>query len=162
MGKLLTYDPRAAEYIIRTELEELARRIRERLEVTGTNASGKTSRSLRVVTSDTEGVLFGRKFFQGVETGRAGGRVPRKFREIILQWMNDKGVHADDGNDGRMAYLIARKIARMGTSLYRRGGRNDIYSQEIPRTTESINKRFSELITTTIHNIHLNATGDIK
>lgn len=162
MGKILTYDPRAAEFIIRTELSDLARRIRERLEVTGTNASGKTSRSLRVVVSDTAGTLYGRKFFQGVETGRAGGKVPKNFRAIILQWMEDKGVHAEDGNDGRMAYLIARKIAKMGTSLYRRGGRNDIYSQEIPKTTENLNKRFSELITTTIHNIHLNATGVIK
>lgn len=162
MGKLLTYDPRAASVILQGELDFLVQRIRENLAATGTNASGKTSRSLTVTVTDTEGKLTGRGFFQGVETGRRGGRVPRNFEDIILQWMEDKGVHSASGNDEQMASSIAWKIRRKGTLLYRMGGRADIYSQEIPETIENVKKRFSELIQTTIHNIHLKTLGKIK
>ncbi len=131
--------------LLTSALEDAKLKIQQNLEATGTNASGRTSASLSVEVDDATGTLYGRQAFGTVETGRRAGRVPAGFRQIIYQWMQDKGVHADvSGNrsqrsaDMSMAYLIARKIANEGSKLYRDGGRDDIYSNVLPLTIERI------------------------
>lgn len=143
-------------YIVREELEALAEKIRENHRKAGQVASGRTLRSIRVVMSENGGTLYGRAFFGTLETGRKGGRVPRNFKDIILQWMKDKGIHADDGNDKGMAWLIAQKIRKEGTALFRKGGRSDIYSKEIPITIENIVRRMSKKFSEEIEHINLN------
>ena len=58
-------------------------------------------------------------------------KVPRFFHDIIDQWISDKGLSLN-------AWAVAYKIIHEGTKLYRDGGRDDIYSNEIPKTLESI------------------------
>jgi len=65
--------------------------------------------------------------------------VPRGFYQIIQKWVEDKGIHVD--NPKSFAYLLARKIANEGTELYRRGGREDIYSHDIEETIKEIMNR---------------------
>lgn len=162
----MTYDPQAASVIIREELEMLAWRIQSNLASTGTNATGKTSRSLRVEVDENGGRLIGRPFFHGAETGRGKGGVPRNFHSIILAWMEAKGVHADDGDDDGFARGIEWKIRKKGTNLFLRGGRADIYTNEIPRTTKNISERLSRLIATKFIDINQTIgrriTGTIK
>lgn len=148
--------------IVREELEALAQRIRANHQKAGQVASGRTLKSIRVDVSGDEGTLYGRAYFGVLETGRRAGRVPRNFQQIILQWMKDKGVHADpipykrkasatwqpkytaqERGDRSLAGAIARKIQTEGSSLYRSGGRTDIYSNEIPVTTERILQRLA-------------------
>lgn len=131
--------------ILLSALSSAKEQIQRNLADTGTNASGKTSQSLAVAVTDTSGELSGRFAFGTVETGRKGGKVPSGFRDIIYQWMQDKGVHAEaqgrrsqESADRSMAYLIARKIAREGSKLYREGGRKDIYSNVLPITIERV------------------------
>lgn len=149
-GNLLTYDGKAPSTILRDELELLKVHIQQNLASSGTNASGKTSESLRVEVDEHGGKLIGRPFFHGVETGRGPGGVPRNFQAIILDWMNAKGVHADDGDDQGMAQGIAWKIRRQGTSLWRRtkdsGGIKTIYTNELQITMQNIQQRLSYLI----------------
>lgn len=139
---MITIDVRR---LLTSALEEAKVKIQQNLADTGTNASGRTSASLSVEVDGNTGTLYGRQAFGTVETGRKPGRVPAGFRQIIYQWMQDKGVHADvTGNrsqssaDMSMAYLIARKIADEGSKLYRDGGRDDIYSNVLPLTIERI------------------------
>lgn len=146
--------------ILRNALELARDDIRANLATTGTNASGRTSASLEVTVGDNTATLWGRQAFGTVETGRRGGRVPRGFRHIIYDWMQDKGVHATiTGNrsqrsaDMSMAYLIARKIQREGSSLYRRGGREDIYSNVLPATISTIREQISDIYIQTIKSI---------
>lgn len=145
-GNLYTFDPQTPSAIIKEELELLAMRIQANLASTGTNASGRTSKSLHVEMDNDGGRLMGRGFFSTTETGRNKGGAPGGFYYIIRQWMKDKGVHADDGNDNRMAYFISRKIPREGSKLFRDGGRADIYSNEIPKTIEAISERILGII----------------
>lgn len=145
--------------ILYRALHEAKTRIQQNLATTGTNASGKTSRSLEVVVDENSGTLFGRQAFGTVETGRRAGRVPYGFTEIIYQWMQDKGVHAKSigrssqrSADRSMAYHIAKKIEREGSKLYREGGRVDIYSNVLPVTIEQVKRE-----TTNVYIININS-----
>lgn len=144
--------------ILTEELGTLRATIINNIRSTGQWASGKTAASMAVMVSGSIGELVGRKAFGTLETGRRGGRVPRNFHDIIYDWMQAKGVHAQpmpyktnrphkyseqERGDRTMAYFIAKTIRREGTRLYRDGGRDDVYSRAIPITIERINSRLS-------------------
>lgn len=149
--------------IIADELERLKERIIANMRAQGAVASGRTIRSLKVVMSYEGGALVSEQQmpFGVLETGRRGGKIPYGFAGIIYQWMQDKGVHAtakpykrnvphkyseQERADRSMAAAIAVAIARSGSRLYRMGGRDTIYSNEIPRTVENIERRITGII----------------
>lgn len=104
--------------------------IRANMVSTGTNATGKSSQSLRfeVVEDGTKTILriLGKEFFAVVETGRKAtpqyDKPSKEFVASIREWAKAKGL--PEGS----AYGIARSIHKKGTSLFRQGGRQDIYS----------------------------------
>ena len=91
---------------------------------------------------DNYGQLTGRKYFGTLETGRKPGNVPANFSNIILKWMQSKGINVPKPKS--FAYLVARKIRIEGTVLYRAGGRSDIYSEEINKTIPKLVKRLGK------------------
>ena len=141
--------------VIQEELESLKKRIIDNHLSAGQKASGRTIASMHVESSDDGGVLFGRRAFGTLETGRRGGRVPKGFYHIILQWVRDKGIQVEKPKT--FAYFVSKKIAREGTSLFRQGGRDDIYSNEIPKTTESVLSRITGLLGASVEHINLNS-----
>lgn len=163
--------------ILGEELEELRKRIIANHLRAGQKASGRTAASLHAVVSEDEGVLYGRTAFGVLETGRKGGKVPMGFQDIIRQWMKDKGIKADpipyktnrphkytpeQRGEMSLSYLIARKIRREGTSLFKRGGRDDIYSSVIPEVTDRIGARFLRMMHAKIESIKLNKKTVIR
>lgn len=144
-----------ARKVISEELNNLRQKIIDNHLKAGQKASGRTINSLRVEVGGDVGILFGRKAFGTLEMGRRGGRVPKGFYRIILQWMQDKGIRVEKPKT--FAYFVARKIAREGTKLYRQGGRDDIYSNEIPKTEESVLSRITGLISAEVESINLNS-----
>lgn len=163
--------------ILREELEVLRGKIIAQHVAAGQKASGRTMQSMRVEVSEDEGVLFGRQAFGTLETGRKGGRVPMGFHKIIRQWMKDKGIDAapipyktnrphkytpEERGAMSLAWFISQKIRKEGTSLFRKGGRADIYSNVIPETTERIMNRFLEVMNARISTIKLNKKMVIK
>lgn len=144
-----------ARKVVQEELESLKKRIIDNHLRAGQKASGKTIASMHVESSDDGGVLFGRKAFGTLETGRRGGRVPKGFYHIILQWVRDKGIQVEKPKT--FAYFVAKKIAREGTSLFRQGGRDDIYSNEIPKTTDSVLSRITGLLGASVESININS-----
>ena len=133
-----------ARKILLSELRTLKGHIAQNIHNAGANASGRTIASMLVTLDNGEdgtytGELTGRAFFGALETGAKPWRnqythPPKFFREIIQRWIDDKGLALS-------AYLVARKIMRTGTALYREGGRDTIYSREIPKAIERINER---------------------
>ncbi len=106
--------------------------IRENLSSTGTDASKKTSQSLRYeIISDSSTTslrIIGKPFFAVVETGRKPTpdyKPSKQFVASIREWLKAKG-----GEEGA-AYAIARTIHQKGTKLYQQGGRTDIFSNVI-------------------------------
>lgn len=144
--------------------------MRENLAKTNTNASGRTSASLRVVMTNTGGEIWGRRYFRGVEQGRAGGKVPHNFTSIIEQWILDKGLPVqaiqykrkpsakwspkytpEERGLRQMASAIAHTIEKSGTSLYRSGGRKDIFTNVIEENKPAILQVAKEIITTNLY-----------
>jgi hypothetical protein len=151
-------------------LDKMVAEMRENLAKTNTNASGRTSASLRVVMTNTGGEIWGRRYFRGVEQGRAGGKVPHNFTSIIRQWILDKGLPVqaiqykrkpsakwqpkytpEERGLRQMASAIAHTIEKSGTSLYRKGGRQDIFTNVIEENKTDILKVAKEIITTNLY-----------
>ena len=104
--------------------QDYVKRIRENLSQTGTDASGKTSQSVsyRATESGFE-VVGGREFFPTVETGsKPSTKKPgRKMIESISLWKEIRSLQASP-------WAIAVSILKRGSSLWRKGGRKNIYS----------------------------------
>jgi hypothetical protein len=169
----------AFETILTEELEALKGTIIANMEAAGQVASRRTIESMKVVVSEEEGTLYG-GLPDGApigtfETGRGPGGVPAGFPAIILQWMDDKGIHAepipykrqpsdkwqpkyDPQTRGNMAMAgaIAHTIETQGTKLHRDGGRADIYSPAIAEAVDRIGYRLLGIISTEIEHINLN------
>jgi hypothetical protein len=144
--------------ILEYELNAFKQRVIENHIRAGQKTSGRTISSLRVEITSDGGIVWGRKPFATLETGRKGGKVPRGFYKIIYDWIIDKGLIFEKPKS--VAYLIARKIAREGTQLHRDGGRDDIYSKEIERTTEIIMEKVFGIFERDVTHINLNSNED--
>lgn len=135
------------EGVVREELEALRQTISDNINRTGKRASGRTQNSLSVQVSQEGGAvvgsLDGRAFFGALETGSQPWRTqyarpPKFFIEIIEEWMRDKGI---SGEAGGIAYAIMKR----GSAQYRQGARTDVYSDDILKTMDEINRRVNGL-----------------
>lgn len=117
--------------------------IKQNLSSTGTNATGRTSKSLRfeVINETDKQILriIGKPYFKVVETGRKDTpqytNPSKQFVSDILQWVKARGI------EQKAAYGIAKSIHQKGTKLFREGGRKDIYSNVItPTFVENLSK----------------------
>lgn len=119
----------------------IVRNIQDNLKSTGTNASGKTSDSVRFEVSNSSGVVTlrvigGRAFFPTVETGSKPAKTdvpPREMIQSLTEWAQDKGVEASP-------WAIAKTILKKGSKLYREGGRTDIYTNVIEDSKKLIRR----------------------
>lgn len=162
--------------VLTEELSRLAERIKENHRRAGQVASGRTLRSITYEVQGNVGTLWGREPFGTLETGRRAGKTPMFFSTIIRQWIIDKGIHVqpipykrkpsknwqpkyspEERGLRSMAGAIAHKIRTQGTSLFRQGGRADIYSNEIPDTIERVTQRISKVFSLMVESIHINA-----
>lgn len=144
-------DIRDIEVMLTEIFEQAKRDIVANHERAGQVASGKTRDSLSVeVTSDATSAtatMYGRKYFAALETGSAPWKKqykhpPRPFVETIAKWMTDKGI------EGVSAYLVARKIMREGSKLYRDGGRQDIFTPVMEDIEQRIDAELSSIFET--------------
>lgn len=157
-------------------LEKAIAQIRQNIDTTGERASGKTQASLRqlvtVEGNTVTGTIFGRQAFGTLEHGRRGGKVPRNFAAIIRQWIVDKGLPVtpipyvrqpserwqpkytpEERGLMDMAWAIAEKIKRDGTSLYRRGGRADVYTPPLAALEKSLEDTLGVIFGIEIDNV---------
>lgn len=139
--------------IVGDSLEDLRKRIIANHEAAGQVASGRTRDSLKVESTENGGILWGRQAFGVLEAGRKPGKVPKGFSDIILKWMDDKGITVEHPKS--FAYLVARKIANEGTLLYR-SGKMDIYSTDVDETSKEIMNRVIGIFNTEVEHINLN------
>lgn len=132
--------------IVREELLSLRERIAANIINEGSRATGKTIKSLEVEVFGEGGAivgyLYGRPYFGALETGsrpwqnaeRFKRFVPKVFADQIQEWIDAKHLDLN-------AYAVAHNIIFNGTSLYRNGGRDSVYSKEIPITIDRIRER---------------------
>lgn len=144
--------------LVSSELEALKQKVIENQKNSGQVASGRTIASMKVEVTEDGGVLWGRSPFGTLETGRKPGKVPAGFWKIIRQWMDDKGIQVKKPDS--FAYLVARKIAKEGTQLFREGGFYKIYSPEVKDTVERVSDGIGILFGSEVEHINLNFNED--
>ena len=145
-------------------VEKAKAEIQTRMEQEDINASGRSSRSFRVVRYDG-GV---RLVYGGADTaplctlevGRPGGNVPggfvttkagvrdvsKTFKAILIQWAKDKGIQ--DFGWGR-ATMLGRRIAEQGT--LRHFQPVDVYTSIVMQTAEKVKDGLRSVFTMSIH-----------
>lgn len=85
------------------------------LETNNRNATGKTSRSLRVVVvSDQTQQLLGNENVFATFTGRGPGKMPPLNK--IIEWCVARNIPRN------RAWIIAKNISLVGTEIFRKGG----------------------------------------
>lgn len=127
--------------VVSSEGIDLTNNIRANLGATGTNATNRTSHSLRIEVSK-EGskvkmVLFGRPFFTSVEDGRRptpGKKPSREFIENLKPWAAARGI------DESAVWAIATKINKSGTNLWKDGGRDDIIGPAVDEFVNNVSQ----------------------
>ena len=62
--------------------------------------------------------------------------------------------------DLSLAGAIAYRIRKEGTNLFRNGGRDDIYSNEIPKTVENILDRIMTVFAKDVESININSINE--
>lgn len=130
------------EKVILDSLQSLKAEIQQNIDTTGKTASGKAKREIEIVREGDTYKLIGVPYFNTLEEGREGGKVPKGFYYIIKQWAVDKGIFAATDRDlSRFAYFTSRKIANFGTEQYRLGKRNDIYTDSVNRYVDSLSNK---------------------
>ena len=153
--QFITIDKQMPSAIVREELETLKQRIIANMYAANAVATGKTIKSMHVEMKEgntIEGILYGRKCFGALETGRKPtpkGTPPSKptLHDCIVEWCAAKGIRGKTPQETMsITWAISTAIHQNGTRLFQRGGRADIYSNEIPRTIKSVKERLMFLI----------------
>ena len=150
-------------------LEDLKAEIIANIEREGITASGRTQRSLRLVVTDTGAKLVAdagdRAPLETLEVGREGGKVPRGFTDILVQWSKDKGISFADERERRtFAFLLGRRIAK-GNDRYPMGGTMrhyrgaDVYTTAVQEAAEDIKGMILASVTETIAKHFTNNNG---
>lgn len=131
--------------ILTRHLENVKAKVVQAMEDNNRNASGRSVASLNVVVSGNVGTLYGSPSFIVMERGKKPGRVPFGFRDIIKQWIIDKGISfapipaksrnvkytPHERGLNKFAGAVAYKIMKEGTTLHRNNGFNDIYTSAV-------------------------------
>jgi len=167
----------------KSDLETLANKcvseIGEALDSTGTTASGKTKKGIYAEVSDYQiTILSNRGGFANVEAGQSKGKRPYNFRDIIKQWILDKGISIAampyspnyKGIDGKFKFssakdrglyyaagAIAYSNAKKGSSLWLKGGRRDVFTPAVERLVDAVTESYAMEINTRIEAIFINS-----
>lgn len=151
--------------LIKQALEECAQQIRINMQAKGLNASGKTSKSIRVEMYEDGGRITARAYFGTVEDGRKPGKTPTDIVAILEAWITAKGINViqvpykrepsarwtpkytvQQRSIKMAASAIAHSIRKSGTQLYRKGGDKTVYTPEIDRAIDTLTKRIANIL----------------
>lgn len=94
---------------------ELIEEIRKRLSDKNINNTGNASSSLNTKATNIKLEIRGERYIGALDKGRSPGRFPPV--DAIRNWVAQKLGISGNENDS-IAYLIGRKIANEGTSIY--------------------------------------------
>lgn len=125
--------------IIREEIEDILREIREVYENSGKKVSGEFEKNLEAVYEPNKGTIRGVVYM----AGRKAGKMPPV--QSILEWVKARGIKPIESNMTvtSLAWAIAKQISKEGT---RPENHLTIYEQVItPQRINKIIDRVAEL-----------------
>lgn len=98
-------------------LEVIRRRIVGDMNSNNRNASKKFIRSLYIKELRNGGQIVGEDYAQQLVAGRKPGKFPPI--KPIQQWIKDKGLSLNGITEKGLAFIIARKISKQGTDIFK-------------------------------------------
>lgn len=124
------------------------------------NTTGQMADSLGYKWDGSNLVIYStEKYFTVLETGRKPGKMPydknKPYNEQpIYKWIEAKSISKDISTKS-LAYLIARKIGKEGSLLYRQGGKSGVISEFINAQyiAENLSDKFFLETVDTIYNV---------
>jgi hypothetical protein len=133
-----------SEDILRIEFDKLREDILARYEALKLRASGRFEKELENKTSGLTGLLIGSHYTEQLVSGRPPGKFPPL--KFIEAWIRVKPIRriAERISVSSLAFLIARKIAREGTEIFKKGGSDLISSVITPERVQSIINKVTE------------------
>ena len=132
--------------VLQSEFEALKNELIAKYDELGMRASGNFAESLEVQVNDTKAVLLGANYAEQLEYGRKSGKFPPIAQ--IEQWINDKGIISKIQGKisvSSLAFLIARKIARVGWKREEFGGVELITQVVTPERIQQILDKVSDI-----------------
>lgn len=108
------------------------------------NATGEWVQSLQVDAAPNKGIITGQPYTEQLVNGRAPGERPPVAP--LERWVNAKlGIHGTQGRS--IAFAVADKIAKQGTTWYQNGGSDLLEVLEEAETLRYINERIGGIMT---------------
>lgn len=134
----------AIEVEIITEfLEETKQYLIDYLDLNDRNATGKTKKAIQVKdVSASGGKLVGPEHVEFTFKGRKPGKMPPLSN--IIDWCVARGIPRS------RAWVIANKIKREGTKLYKAGGSNTIESATSKEKIDEFKRKLTDSILTSL------------
>ena len=123
------------------------------------NASGSMADSLGYKWDGKKLVIFSsEKYFTVLETGRKPGKQPPS--STIEAWLESKPLQLQGISKKSLAFLIARKIGKEGSLLYRKGGNSGVISDYVNQkyVQENLTDKLFQATIETILNDFVKAT----
>lgn len=127
-----------AEEILKIEFDKLRADIIARYDALKLRASSQFEKDLQNKTTGLTGLLVGSHYTEQLVNGRPPGKYPPI--DIIKEWIEVKPIQiiGERISVSSLAFLIARKIAREGTEIFKKGGSDLISSVITPERVQSI------------------------
>lgn len=149
-------------------LENVKKQIVSNIQSEKITASGRTEKALKVVERGGSILLIKEAGdnapMSTLEVGRPSGKVPKTINQIIMQWIEDKGINVtiipyktdrphkyteEERSKMVAAGAIAHKIAKEGTERHKNPKAN-IYSNVVKDAVKEIRKASQEVAIETI------------
>jgi len=114
-----------------------------KFEKLGMNATGEWLDNLEIKVGEDSGTIRGRQYSEQLAKGRAPGKRPPI--EPLKRWAMAKFGY-DEKRALSMAFGLAKKIEKSGTSWYQKGGTDLIEILESEEVINFINERLSGIL----------------
>lgn len=124
---------------------EFIDRVRDNIRANDKYVSGQASNSLREDSTEQGLSIYAVDYFETLEKGVA----PRSIVVVrdILSWGKMRGIFTQSKEDVFAAMRITRRIIEQGSWLYRKGGAENIYSNEVEPLVRNIADDLGKAIT---------------
>ena len=133
-----------------SEVERFNDSIRDTLTAKGINDTGEAARSLYVDYGNDFVRSVGIFYIEFLDTGRAPGKFPPK--DPIGKWVQSKiGISDTDPEFDSIVFLIQRKIARLGTEIFRNNGKGLEIDKKIVTLRKALDDVVAESVISSIN-----------
>lgn len=120
------------------EVEKFNDSIRDALNSKNISNTGEAARSLLVNYGADFVQSVGIFYLEFLDTGRGSGKFPP--REPIEKWVQSKlGISSSDSQFNGIVYVIQRKIARLGTEIFRNNSKGIELNKKIVTLRQNLN-----------------------